>query len=193
MSILNFPCKYLGVPLSLSKLTKNQLQPIIDKVAHRLPGWKADLLTRAARKVLVQYVLTSIMIYLMMVIDLPQWAIKAIDKIRRAFLWKGRKDVKGGHRVVTWPTVTRPPELGWLGISYLQQLGWALRIRWLWLQKTELDKSWAFFPMQVHKSVQVFFSVAVVTEVGDGRNTIFWTAQWLNGQQLDLLVPHLFN
>jgi hypothetical protein len=143
--LLEFPCRYLGLPLSLHKLTKDQIQPIIDKVADQLPGWKADLLTRAGRKVVVQYVLTSMLIYLAMAMDLPQWALKAIDKVRRGFLWKGRRDVKGGHCVIAWPKVTRPLDLGGLGISNLQQLGWALRLRWLWLQKTEPDKSWSFF------------------------------------------------
>ena len=35
----NFPCKYLGVPLSLRKLTKEQVQPIIDRIANH-KGWK---------------------------------------------------------------------------------------------------------------------------------------------------------
>jgi len=30
-------------------------------------------------------------------LDFPKWAIKAIDKIRWAFLWKGRKEVNGDH------------------------------------------------------------------------------------------------
>jgi len=31
--VQNFPCKYLGIPLSIKKLTQSQLQPIIDRVA----------------------------------------------------------------------------------------------------------------------------------------------------------------
>ena len=34
----DFPCKYLGVPLSPLKLTKEQVQPIIEKIADRLPS-----------------------------------------------------------------------------------------------------------------------------------------------------------
>jgi len=59
--ISDFPCKYLGVPLSPHKLTRAQIQPIIDKFADKLPGWKADLLNKAGRKVLVQFVLTSML------------------------------------------------------------------------------------------------------------------------------------
>ena len=78
--LLDFPCKYLGVPLSPVKLTKNQIQPMVDKIADRLPSWKADLLTKAGRKILVQSVLTSMTVYLLMALDLPSWALKAIDK-----------------------------------------------------------------------------------------------------------------
>jgi hypothetical protein len=44
--ISDFPCCYLGLPLSLKNLTRNQLQPFFDKIADQLPGWKADLLTK---------------------------------------------------------------------------------------------------------------------------------------------------
>jgi hypothetical protein len=58
-NLAEFPCHYLGLPLSLKKLTKDQLQPLVDKIADQLPGWKTDLLTRLGRKVLVQIVLTA--------------------------------------------------------------------------------------------------------------------------------------
>ena len=70
-AVSEFPCKYLGLPLSLKKLTKGQIQPIIDKIADQLPGWKADLMTRAGRKVQVQFVLTAMLVYLVMAIDFP--------------------------------------------------------------------------------------------------------------------------
>ena len=141
--------------------------PIIEKIVDRLPGWKADLLTKAGRNILVQSVLTSMLIYLLLALDLPAKALEAIDKIRRSFLWKGRKDVRGGHCLIAWPKVTRPPNLGGLGISHLQFLGWALKLRWLWLQKTEPDKPWAFPP------VKAFFALAITSVVGNGKNTFF--------------------
>jgi hypothetical protein len=189
---LDFRCKYLGVPLSLHKLTRSQIQPIIDRIADQLLGWKADLLTKAGRRIIVQFVLTSMLVYLAMAVDLPPWALKAIDKIRMGFLWKGRKDANGGHCLVAWPKVTQPTELGGLGISHLQNLGWALWMCWLWLQKTEPDHPWTVFPIKVHPSVKAFFSMAIISEVGNGKNTFFWTNKWLHGQKLALLGPHLF-
>jgi hypothetical protein len=63
--LLEFPCQYLGLPLSLTKITRDQLHPIIDKIVDYLPGWKADLLTKLGRKILVQHELTGMIIYLL--------------------------------------------------------------------------------------------------------------------------------
>jgi hypothetical protein len=82
----DFPIKYLGLPLSIRKLTRPQLQPLIDKLATHLPRWRADLMTRAGRTVHVQFVLTSTVVYHAMTLDIPSWAIKAIDKIRCSYL-----------------------------------------------------------------------------------------------------------
>ncbi|WVZ93176.1 hypothetical protein U9M48_039178 [Paspalum notatum var. saurae] len=188
----DFPCNYLGLPLSLKKLLKAQVQSLIDKIADQLPGWKAELMTRAGRAIQVQFVLTAMTIYFSMAVDLPQWAIKAIDKIRRGFLWRGRKDAKGDHCLIAWDKVQCPKELGGLGISNLQRLGWALRLRWLWLQKTDPDRPWSLFPIKLQDCVHAFFSMAVETIVGDGGQTLFWKDSWLHGQKLEDLAPNLF-
>lgn len=99
--IEDFPCKYLGVPLSIYKLSKAEEQPLVDKVAERLPTWMARLLTRAGRLVLTKVTLTSLMVYPAIALQLSPWAIRAIDKLRRAFLWKGTAVVSGG--TVWWP------------------------------------------------------------------------------------------
>jgi hypothetical protein len=39
-SIAEFPCTYLGVPLSIKRIPKAAFQPLVDKVARRLPHGK---------------------------------------------------------------------------------------------------------------------------------------------------------
>lgn len=85
-------------------------------------------MTRAGRVVQVQSVLTAMLIYLVMATDIPACALKAIDKIRWGFLWRGCKEAKGGHCLIAWPKVCCSRELGGLGISDLKSLGYALRV-----------------------------------------------------------------
>jgi hypothetical protein len=35
----SFPFKYLGVPLHYEKLKREDIQPIVDEVMGRIPGW----------------------------------------------------------------------------------------------------------------------------------------------------------
>jgi hypothetical protein len=83
---VEFPCRYLGLPLSIKKLSTAQVHGIIDSVASSLPGWMVELMNRVGRAVHAQFVMTAKIIYTAIALDLPLWAIKAIEKILRAFL-----------------------------------------------------------------------------------------------------------
>jgi hypothetical protein len=189
----NFPCSYLGLPLSVHKLTKTDFLPLIDKVANKLPGWKATLLSRAGRLVLVKSVLSSIPIYLMVALDLPKWVLKAIDKKRRGFLWKGQDNANGENCLVSWETIQRPFKFGGLGILNLEILSWALRIRWLWLQKIDASRPWAGLPIQVHQNAKALFQFAVVLVLSNGESIKFWSDRWLQGKTIAEHCPNLIN
>lgn len=116
---------------------KGDLQPLIDRVAAALPTWKANLLNRAGRTVLIKVKLSAIPTHTAMAIALSPWAIKSIDQMQRAFLWRGTEMAAGGHCMLAWPRVCRPMELGGLGILNLQLFGYALRLHWLWIKKMD--------------------------------------------------------
>ena len=92
-----FPIHYLGIPLGLKKLSKTALQPLVDKVAKRLPSWKAGLLNRAGRTVLVKSTLSAIPTHTTLAISISPWVIKCVDSLRRGFLWSGAQSAKSGH------------------------------------------------------------------------------------------------
>ena len=68
-TISEFPCNYLGLPLSYKKVLKRDLMPWIEKIADKLPCWKAALMNRAGRATLVQCVLSAMPIYLLIAIS----------------------------------------------------------------------------------------------------------------------------
>jgi hypothetical protein len=94
--------------------------------------------------------------------------------------------------LLSWGRVCRPLKLGGLGISSLQELSWALRMRWLWLHKTDPKRPWANLPIQVPYKAKAFFSTVLISEVGNGANTLFWTDKWLSRQKNSDIAPRLF-
>ncbi|WVZ75533.1 hypothetical protein U9M48_023578 [Paspalum notatum var. saurae] len=191
-SIKSFPCTYLGLPLTVHKPTKADFMKVIDKVADKLPGWKAPLLNKAGRLVVVKTVLTAVTIHLLIAWDLPKWVIKAIDKLRRGFLWSGQKQANGGNCLISWGRVQQSLCYGGLGVLDLECLGWSLRLRWLWMLKTNANRPWAGLPIQVPAKARALFDMAVVTSVGNGSDTKFWMDRWLQGKTMAEWAPNLF-
>lgn len=121
-----FPAKYLGAPLSLTRMQRAQEQVIVDAIAARIPTWKAGLLTVAGRATLTQTTLSAIPVHVAISCSLSAWAIKEIDRHRRAFLWTGTGTVVGGKCKVSWPLACSPKEVGGLGLPDLR-VSWATR------------------------------------------------------------------
>lgn len=84
-TICSFPGKYLGLPLHWCKLRRVEVQPLIDKIGGRLPGWKGKMMSLARRETLVKSVLTSQPIYHLIVFPAQKWLIKQNNRLRRSF------------------------------------------------------------------------------------------------------------
>jgi hypothetical protein len=54
-----FPIKYLGIPLHYNKLSREDLQPLVDKIIKRIAGWRGKLLSKAGRIILIKTCLAS--------------------------------------------------------------------------------------------------------------------------------------
>lgn len=78
-------------------------------------------------------------IFISSVLEFPKWVIKAINKIRRAFMWRGHKEVNGGHCLVAWGRVKRPTDLGGLGtLTWVARLGTENE----WLKGIQPKRQW---------------------------------------------------
>ncbi|XP_073360030.1 uncharacterized protein [Aegilops tauschii subsp. strangulata] len=185
-------CCFLGLPLSLRKVRKAELQPLLDKILARLAAWKFKLFTAADRLVLLNSVISALVVYWLSVHQLPAWVRRQIDKIRRAWLWRGQESCPGGHCKVAWGRICRPKELGGLGIIDLDRFGIALRLRWLWWEKTTPYKPWIGLPVPCNEDDRWLFAAATTVALGDGRTTSFWMDSWLQGQAPCHIAPELF-
>jgi hypothetical protein len=187
-----FPIRYLGLQLALRPLTKAEWQPLLDQVTKSVPGWQRGLIGREGRLVLINSVVAARAVHQMVVAEAPVWMLEEIIKWMRAFFWAGKDEVQGGQCLVAWRSICKPKELGGLGVKDLRLQGLALRVRWLWLRRTDPERPWQALPgLNDPEAAGVFQSLAQFT-VGDGRLTYFWRDRWIGGYTAEELAPEVF-
>ncbi|KAK4380929.1 hypothetical protein Sango_3017300 [Sesamum angolense] len=126
----SLPVKYLGIPLTSSRLTISDCRPLLDKVDARLAGWHNQNLSYAGRLQLIKSVLSTLHTYWASVFILPKGVLKLLEKRMRAFLWQGSSG--SGHAKVAWDQLCKPKGEGGLGIRSLIVTNQALILKQLW-------------------------------------------------------------
>jgi hypothetical protein len=101
-------------------------------------------------------------------------------------------DANGGHCLVNWPMVTRPKDLGGLGVPDLERFSHALRLRWLWQEWTEDSKPWLGMDLPCNDIDRFLFNSSTTITLGDGAKARFWHNNWLDGEAPRYLAPNLF-
>jgi hypothetical protein len=120
-----FPNKYLGIPLHYEKLSRDDIQPLIDKILKQIAGWSGKLLSYRGRIILIKTCLASISIYLLSFFKFPKWALDLINTQMANCLWNDFK----GHRklyLANWQLVCLNKDFGGLGIPNLRDLNMCL-------------------------------------------------------------------
>jgi hypothetical protein len=125
-----FPFRYLGAPLHHEKLSREDIQPVVDKVIGRIPGWKGRLLSYTARLTLLKACLTSIPIYLMSIIKFPKWTVAMINSYMANFFWNDQKNNHKYH-LSNWQSLAQRKENGGLGIPHFRNLNLCLLVSWV--------------------------------------------------------------
>ncbi|EEE66691.1 hypothetical protein OsJ_23350 [Oryza sativa Japonica Group] len=149
--------------------------------------------------------------YFMSCIKWPDKTIEAVDRLRRAFLWKGDKKVKGGQCLVAWPTVTLNKEQGGLGIGDLRAHNLALLMRigcrllsdssepcFQWLRTQHMANE---IPIKAKPTeTPIWKTVCSVIEpiiastkvtIGNGQLVQFWRDHWTAAGRFNLIYPTL--
>jgi hypothetical protein len=171
--VMSLPIRYLGIPLSVTKLPCSAWQSLIDSVADKLPTWKVKLLQKNGRTTLIRSTLAVVLLHTSIGLELPPWVHKILIKLMRGFLWTGSNTVQSGKCVVTWGYVQRPLSIGGLGIPYFKLMGLALRLRWLWSDRCNQLPSWGLADSKEDKQARDFFEASINCLVGDGSATLF--------------------
>jgi hypothetical protein len=179
-----FPIQYLALPLSLVRLSKMEIQPLVDKVTRGVLMWVAALLKNSGRLVYLNSKLAATPIYHMLSLDLPPWFFNTINKLLRGFFWSGTTEARRGQCVVAWDTVCTPKELGGLGVKNLKLLNHALRMRWRWLAMADSDKPWQGLDFKIAAEAEEMFLSCTHCVLNNGMRLNFLVDRWIGGRSL---------
>ncbi|XP_015934406.2 uncharacterized protein LOC107460547 [Arachis duranensis] len=127
----NLPVKYLGIWLGANPRLVKTWKPLIDKVEEKLSLWKAKILNKTGKLVLIKSVLNSLPVYYMSLYKMPKAVAEKLISLQRRFLWS-KKDEKSGMALIKWEVVQAPKKLGGLGVGDAMIRNSALLFKWWW-------------------------------------------------------------
>ncbi|CAN4076914.1 unnamed protein product [Withania somnifera] len=103
----------------------------IEKTEKKLASWKAQDLSLGGRITLINFVLDSLLSYVISLFPQPSMVEERLDKLKRDFLWLGNKEGKGIH-LFKWKTTQLNTLSEGLGIKNLGLHNKFLLSKWLW-------------------------------------------------------------
>ena len=107
--------RYLGFLLKHPGRQRHDFNFVLDRVKKKFVSWKANLLSMAGKMVLIQASTSAIPNYVMYSNLLPNKVLEGIDRVNRNFLWGSSEHNRKMHWV-NWGEVTKPNEMGGLGL-----------------------------------------------------------------------------
>ena len=119
------PIRYLGLPLSAGQLRVADWQPVVGKVEQWLEGWKAKILSKGGRLVLLRSVLSAISVF-----KIPGSIEQRLSGLMWRFFWKGSKEGRG-MALVAWDDICTPIDQGSLRVPHLSTMNVALLKKWV--------------------------------------------------------------
>ncbi|XP_075074555.1 uncharacterized protein LOC142162138 [Nicotiana tabacum] len=135
------PFKYLGVPLSATKLNIHQCLSLVERITEKINCWLARMLSYSGRIQLIKSVLFGIQTYWAQIFLLPKKIMKMIETICMTFLWTGSNAISR-KALITWDKICQPKATGGLNIINMRIWNKAAILKHLWALTMKKDALW---------------------------------------------------
>ena len=105
----SFPTTYLGMPISDTRLQEKDFRPIISRLQLRMEPWQGRWLSKAARVILMNSSLVSLLMYVMGFYSLHESLHHEVTKLLSRFFWAGENN-KQKYHMVKWSEICKPKD-----------------------------------------------------------------------------------
>ncbi|XP_028554526.1 uncharacterized protein LOC114580614 [Dendrobium catenatum] len=112
---------YLSIPLSPFHPKIGCFSKLMECIITKLSGWKAKVLSLAARLQFLRYTIWNTIAYWIRGSIIPKTILKQIDRLCAKFLFFGDLNKKKMH-LISWRNTCKPIELGGIRLPSLQSL-----------------------------------------------------------------------
>ncbi|GKV43338.1 hypothetical protein SLEP1_g50641 [Rubroshorea leprosula] len=164
------PCKYLGVPLGANPSRIDTWKPLIETFSRKLSVWKGRYLSLDGRITLINFVLSSLPVFLM------------LRKVERLHGWHGIRLI-GGEKGL-WSRVLMEKYGGKEGNCFAwMREGWGIGSSW-WKDVCKLNVDIG--------SKDGWLDSNFKLNLGDGKRIRFWRDVWEGGVPMANIFPRLF-
>jgi len=134
-----FPLKYLGVPITASRLIK--CMDLVNKILAKVHLWDTRSISFANRANLIRSVVFGMLNYWASIFLMTNKVLPNITKIYRNYLWSGKEEL---HKIpyISWQHTCLPKAQGWLGLKDFQAWNKAIIAKLVWAITHKKDILW---------------------------------------------------
>jgi hypothetical protein len=150
------------------KLSNKDWEKIEERIEKELRSWKGKYLWLGGRLVLINYVLSSLPMFMLSFFEVPKGVLEKIDYFRSRFFWQ-HDSQKKKYRLTKWSIMSQPKDQGGLGIQNLEIQNECLLSKWLFELINE-DGLWQM--ILCNKYLSNYTIGQVQRKLGDSH---FWT------------------
>ncbi|VFQ86129.1 unnamed protein product [Cuscuta campestris] len=136
-----FPFRYLGGPITASRISERDCDVLVDKLTKQITSWTTKNLSYAGRAKLINTVLYGIISFWSRIFLIPNKVMKKIMALCRNYLWSSSPEYKKCP-LINWEEVCLPKQEGGLGLKNLLKWNQASIMRLIWDIASKKDTLW---------------------------------------------------
>ncbi|XP_010549577.1 PREDICTED: uncharacterized protein LOC104820715 [Tarenaya hassleriana] len=200
ISLSSLPVRYLGLPLTATKLGEADCSRLKEAIKSRLSSWTVRHLSFAGRLQLIKSVIYSVITYWASAFIIPGRCAKDIERMCSAFLWKGVIGSARGAKV-SWSSICLPKKHGGLGLKKITDWNRILCLKMIWNLFAKAGSLWVAWTQAHRIKGRPFWTLRrngkgswawrrllkirplaypfLRCQVGNGRSCSFWFDSWL--------------